>query len=39
MRQSIAALMTTSNREIPHYYLSSTIDLHATMEWMQPAQP
>ena len=35
MRQSIAALMTTSNREIPHYYLSSTIDLHATMEWMR----
>lgn len=35
MRQSIAALMTRSNRDIPHYYLSATIDLHAAMEWMR----
>ena len=35
MRQSIAALMTTSNREIPHYYLSATVDLHAALEWLR----
>ncbi|WP_275870526.1 dihydrolipoamide acetyltransferase family protein [Knoellia sp. 3-2P3] len=35
MRQSIAALMTVSNREIPHYYLSTTIDLTAALEWMR----
>jgi pyruvate dehydrogenase E2 component (dihydrolipoamide acetyltransferase) len=34
MRQSIAALMTTSNREIPHYHLTATIDLHACREWV-----
>lgn len=35
MRQSIAALMTVSNREIPHYYLSTTIDLSASLAWMR----
>ena len=35
MRQSIAALMTVSNREIPHYYLSTTVDLTAALEWMR----
>ncbi|MDF2144206.1 dihydrolipoamide acetyltransferase family protein [Knoellia sp. p5-6-4] len=35
MRQSIAALMTVSNREIPHYYLSTTIDLTASLKWMR----
>jgi pyruvate dehydrogenase E2 component (dihydrolipoamide acetyltransferase) len=35
MRQSIAALMTTSNREVPHYHLTHTIDLHAALEWMR----
>lgn len=35
MRQSIAALMTTSNREIPHYYLSATVDLHTALEWLR----
>jgi pyruvate dehydrogenase E2 component (dihydrolipoamide acetyltransferase) len=35
MRQSIAALMTTSNREIPHYYLSTTVDMHAASEWVR----
>jgi pyruvate dehydrogenase E2 component (dihydrolipoamide acetyltransferase) len=33
MRQSIAALMTVSNREIPHYYLSTTIDMTAALDW------
>lgn len=34
MRQSIAAAMTRSKREIPHYYLSTTIDLHAATTWL-----
>jgi pyruvate dehydrogenase E2 component (dihydrolipoamide acetyltransferase) len=35
MRTSIAALMSRSNREVPHYYLSSTIDLHEALRWMR----
>jgi pyruvate dehydrogenase E2 component (dihydrolipoamide acetyltransferase) len=35
MRRSIAALMTRSNREIPHYYLTTTIDLSAAMAWLR----
>jgi pyruvate dehydrogenase E2 component (dihydrolipoamide acetyltransferase) len=27
MRQAIGALVTRSKREIPHYYLATTIDL------------
>lgn len=34
MRQAIAAAMTRSKREIPHYYLSTTIDLHAATTWI-----
>jgi pyruvate dehydrogenase E2 component (dihydrolipoamide acetyltransferase) len=34
MRRAIAAAMTRSKREIPHYYLSSTIDLAASMAWL-----
>lgn len=34
MRTAIAALMSRSNREVPHYYLSTTIDLHAALQWM-----
>jgi len=30
MRNSIAALMSRSKREIPHYYLSTTVDLQRT---------
>jgi pyruvate dehydrogenase E2 component (dihydrolipoamide acetyltransferase) len=26
--------MTVSNREIPHYHLSTTIDLHAATQWL-----
>lgn len=33
-RQTIAAAMARSKREIPHYYLSTTIDMHATMTWL-----
>jgi pyruvate dehydrogenase E2 component (dihydrolipoamide acetyltransferase) len=35
MRQAIAALMARSKREIPHYYLSTTIDLAAAMDWLR----
>ncbi len=35
MRRSIAALMTRSNTEIPHYHLALTVDLHRTLEWVR----
>jgi pyruvate dehydrogenase E2 component (dihydrolipoamide acetyltransferase) len=34
MRQAIAAAMTRANREIPHYYLSTTIDLKPALDWL-----
>lgn len=34
MRTAIAALMTRSKREIPHYYLASTIDLSSALAWL-----
>ena len=34
MRQVTARLMARSKREIPHYYLSDTIDLTRAMAWM-----
>jgi pyruvate dehydrogenase E2 component (dihydrolipoamide acetyltransferase) len=34
MRQAIAAAMARSKREIPHYYLSTTIDMSRTMAWL-----
>jgi pyruvate dehydrogenase E2 component (dihydrolipoamide acetyltransferase) len=34
MRQAIAAAMTKSKREIPHYYLATTIDMHAALAWL-----
>lgn len=34
MRQTIAAAMSRSKREIPHYYLSTTIDMHPALEWL-----
>jgi pyruvate dehydrogenase E2 component (dihydrolipoamide acetyltransferase) len=35
MRQAIAALMARSKREIPHYYLSTTIDLTTAAAWLE----
>jgi len=35
MRAAIAAAMTRSKREIPHYYLSTTIDTGAVMTWLR----
>ena len=35
MRQAIAAAMSRSNREIPHYYLEMEIDLSRTLHWLE----
>ncbi|MER7818251.1 2-oxo acid dehydrogenase subunit E2, partial [Streptomyces sp. NPDC096153] len=34
MRHAIAALMTRANRDIPHYYLSTNVDMAAAMDWL-----
>jgi len=34
MRQAIAAAMARSKREIPHYYVTHTIDLHRALAWL-----
>ncbi|PWI17950.1 dehydrogenase [Streptomyces sp. Act143] len=34
MRRAIGELMSRSKKEIPHYYLSSTIDLTPAVEWL-----
>ncbi|WP_171113552.1 MULTISPECIES: 2-oxo acid dehydrogenase subunit E2 [Streptomyces] len=34
MRQAIAGLMSRANRDIPHYYLSTTVDMAAAMDWL-----
>lgn len=33
-RQTIAAAMARSKREIPHYYLSNSINMHRAMTWL-----
>jgi pyruvate dehydrogenase E2 component (dihydrolipoamide acetyltransferase) len=35
MRAAIAAAMARSKREIPHYYLSTTIDLTTALAWLR----
>jgi pyruvate dehydrogenase E2 component (dihydrolipoyllysine-residue acetyltransferase) len=35
MRAAIAAAMARSKREIPHYYLSATIDMSAALTWLR----
>ncbi len=35
MRQAIAAAMSRSKREIPHYYLSTTVDFTAAQAWLE----
>lgn len=35
MRKAIAAAMSRSKREIPHYYLSETIPMAAALAWLQ----
>jgi pyruvate dehydrogenase E2 component (dihydrolipoamide acetyltransferase) len=35
MRRAIAAAMSRSNREIPHYYLSTRIDMSKPLRWLE----
>jgi len=35
MRQAIAAAMSRSNREIPHYYLEMEIDMSRPLQWLE----
>lgn len=35
MRRAIAAAMAKSNREIPHYYLETRVDMHAALHWLE----
>jgi pyruvate dehydrogenase E2 component (dihydrolipoamide acetyltransferase) len=37
MRRAIAAAMARSNREIPHYYLETQIDMGAPLRWLEAA--
>lgn len=37
MRQSIAAAMSRSKREIPHYYLSEAVPMQRAQEWLAAA--
>jgi pyruvate dehydrogenase E2 component (dihydrolipoamide acetyltransferase) len=34
-RRAVAELMARSKREIPHYYLSTTIDLGTVLDWLE----
>ncbi|MFE9171736.1 dihydrolipoamide acetyltransferase family protein [Streptomyces kebangsaanensis] len=35
MRRAIGDLMSRANREIPHYYLATTIDMSAALAWLR----
>lgn len=35
LRRAVGSLMSRSKKSIPHYYLSTTLDLRAALEWMQ----
>jgi pyruvate dehydrogenase E2 component (dihydrolipoamide acetyltransferase) len=35
MRRAIAAAMSKSNREIPHYYLQTRIDMSRSLAWLE----
>jgi pyruvate dehydrogenase E2 component (dihydrolipoamide acetyltransferase) len=35
MRQAIAAAMARSNREIPHYYLETPINMNRALQWLE----
>ena len=37
MRKSIAAAMSRSKREIPHYYLSETVPMRRALDWLRSA--
>lgn len=35
MRRAIANLVTRSKREIPHYYVSTTVNMKRSLEWLE----
>jgi pyruvate dehydrogenase E2 component (dihydrolipoamide acetyltransferase) len=35
MRRAVAAAMERSKREIPHYYLATTVPLEAALQWLE----
>lgn len=35
MRMAVAAAMSRSNREIPHYFLQTAIDMTAALDWLR----
>lgn len=35
IRMAIAAAMSRSNREIPHYYLETKVDMRSALEWLK----
>lgn len=35
IRHAIGAAMSRSNRDIPHYYLGTTIDMEPTLDWIE----
>ncbi len=35
MREAIAAAMSRSKRDIPHYYLADTIDIQLAVDWLE----
>lgn len=37
MREAIAAAVTRSNREIPHYYLATDVDMTRALAWIRQA--
>lgn len=37
LRRAVGKLMSRSKKDIPHYYLSSTVDLHTALTWMEAA--
>jgi pyruvate dehydrogenase E2 component (dihydrolipoamide acetyltransferase) len=37
IRMAVAAAMTRSNREIPHYYLETKIDMRSALHWLAEA--
>jgi pyruvate dehydrogenase E2 component (dihydrolipoamide acetyltransferase) len=37
MRRAIAAAMARAKREIPHYYLTQTVDLRRALTWLESA--
>jgi pyruvate dehydrogenase E2 component (dihydrolipoamide acetyltransferase) len=37
MRKAIAAAMARSKREVPHYYLTQTVDLRRALTWLEAA--